>query len=213
MATNKRLLEAVNRLIAEGEAVIASKNFTDLVDRDLLFKWIPGCRNLMRILGKYSVSFSTPFREESPALVLDRAKKMMASLLALRETVENDLLTDVTELVYAEAFCDLLEQAEELSEKGYFLAAGVICRAVFEEHLRKLCDLHKCLPGNRPTIEKLKVALVQAGIFTKIDSKNVDAIAGEGNHCAHNVQPPLSEDQIKGLIQKVQSFLIQHPLK
>jgi hypothetical protein len=167
----------------------------------------------MRVIGESAEAFGEPFIQSTEFLSKDRCRAMLGSLQALQHALSNDLLVKVKEVVFAEAFADLMEQADELFSKGYFLAAGVICRAVFEEHLRKLCDLHKCLPSGKLTIEPLKQELVKAGAFTKVDAKNVDAIAGEGNHCAHNNQPPLEENEIKGLIQKVNTFLAQHPLR
>ena len=57
----------------------------------------------------------------------------------------------------AEAFESLLEQADYLLSEGYFLAAGVLGRAVLEEHLRKWCDLKAYSPAKqRPTINDFK---------------------------------------------------------
>jgi hypothetical protein len=216
MTSRERLLSAVQDLIKEGiqvQETMLNVHQRPYADVKLFSQWLPGCRNLMRILGTSANAFNEPFEDAVGFSEEHRCHAMLGALKALEVAISKDLLQTVQELVFAEAFTDLLEQAEELSEKGYSLAAGVICRAVFEEHLRKLCDVNRCLPPGKPTIDPLKQELVKAGVFTKIDAKNVDAIAGEGNHCAHNNQPPLTMEQIKGLIQKLQSFLIQHPLK
>ena len=218
------LQSELQKLIDDGNRVIATKyvtHYMEAVDSGLFANWLPACRHVLQLIGKNAKAFEEPFRESAGHCFLHRAQEMLGSLTALKNAVDGGLLVSIEDLVLAEAFTDLIEQAEELFDKKYFLAAGVICRAVFEEHLRKLCFLHNCFPVAKPNdkpnwkpmIENLKQSLSGAGVFTKTDVKNADAIAGEGNHCAHNNQPPLGENEIRGLIQKLQSFLIQHPLK
>ena len=110
-------------------------------------------------------------------------------------------------------FANLLAQADELLKNGHCLAAGVICRAVFQAHLCKLYGIHYPWESGEPTIEVIVQALTESEVLTKIAVMNVEVILRQGNHCAHNLQPPLKEILIRGLIQKVRNFLIQHPFK
>jgi hypothetical protein len=61
-------------------------------------------------------------------------------LSALRADYQADRLQSLRELIHADLFADLLEQADHLMEQGYKDAAAVTAGAVLEEHLRKLCD-------------------------------------------------------------------------
>ncbi len=83
-----------------------------------------------------------------------------------------------------------MEQAEHLLDKGYSLAASVLGRAVLEEHLRKLCDRHGCLPANRLTINDLSQALYKGQHLDKIGMQQVTAMAAVANDCAHAKSPP-----------------------
>lgn len=136
----------------------------------------------------------------------------MGSLESLKHAIQNDLLTRVEDLVSADAFGSLLEQADELISKGFVVAAGVLGRAVLEEHLRKLCNHHGCLPAtNRPTINDLNQSLYKTGQIDKLGMQTVTAMATIGNDCAHNTTHHTSQDVGK-FLNDVRDFMVRHPL-
>ena len=111
------------------------------------------------------------------------------------------------DIIIAEAFSDLIEQAEYLYSQGYALAAGVILRAVLEEHLRRMCNKHGCNPSkNKPTIADYNMELYKSKVYDKIKMKYVESMAAIGNAAAHNSDEFDSTD-IKRLNQDVVSFL------
>ncbi len=136
---------------------------------------------------------------------------MLGRLRGLRDAIRHDLLIRVEDLVSADAFASLLEQADELLSKDYVLAAGVLGRAVLEEHLRKLCERHDCLPVNRPTINDLNQSLYKSGQLDKLGMQTVTAMATIGNDCAHNTTQHTAKDVGK-FLSDVRDFLIRHPL-
>ena len=69
-----------------------------------------------------------------------RMVRLAGVLKALKEDVNEGWLQTVEELVHADTFSDLLEQARELNSKGYKDAAAVIAGTVLESHLRLLCE-------------------------------------------------------------------------
>ena len=140
------------------------------------------------------------------------ASAFLGELESLREAIDEDLLVPLEHLITADAFGSVLEQAEHLHDNDYDLAAGVLARAVLEEHLRNMCDLNGCLPQGRPTINDLNQALYKGQHLDKIAMKQVDAMTAVGNHCAHNLQPPLEAPDVEKLLQDVATFLAQHPL-
>src|SRR5579864_994204 len=131
MATTKdRLLKEVELLIAEGQAVLKSDwakthlggmtiaNPQHYVDVGLQAKWVAGCRNLMRMLGQNSEPWKDIFEESGNRSIT--AKSMLGTLEGIKQAIERDLLVTVEDLVFAEAFSDLLEQADYLLSEGYF---------------------------------------------------------------------------------------------
>lgn len=125
------------------------------------------------------------------------------------KSLEEGLLIRFEDLVLAEAFSDLSEQAEYLFSQGYFLASGVITRAILEERLRRLCVNHDCTPDReRPTLSDLNTALYKKTVYDKITFKHVDALGAVGNHAAHN-NPDLNKEDVRRMIDGVQAFLLR----
>lgn len=174
-------------------------------------KWVFGCQNLVSQIGDAAAVWRNAF---SPAgdHSSSTAENLLGRLQALVESIENDLLVRIDSLMTAEICDDLLEQANELFNVGVALAPGVLGRAVLEEHLRKLCDRHACLPTNRPTINDFNQALYKAGHLDKIAMKNVEAMAATGNHCSHNLKPELPAAEVRKFLDDVQHFLVMNPL-
>jgi hypothetical protein len=109
-------------------------------------------------------------------------------------------LQTITQLVKAETLADLLDQAEHLYESGYHLAAGVIGRAVLEEHLRTTCFNLNCSPTKkRPTINDFNQALDGIQYYSKIKMKQVDTLEAIGNDAAHN-NPEMDSSDVKTLL-------------
>lgn len=213
-----RLSAQIQKLLDEGHAVLATKVKKDYqfmseewVDVPALNKWTIGCRSLVLKIGEparaWIEEFSKPQHESYAA-----AANFFGKLQALKEAIDDDLLTRVEDLITADAFGSLLEQSNELFDKKFTLAAGVLGRAVLEEHLRKLCDRHQCLPTNRPTIGDLNQALYAGKHLDKLAMQQVTAMATAGNHCAHNVQPELSGADVRKFLDDVQGFLVRNPL-
>jgi hypothetical protein len=144
--------------------------------------------------------------------IRDVALSHLGTMESLLEAIEGGLLRRVEDLITADAFGELLEQADELLGKGYALAAGVLGRAVLEEHLRKLCNRHNCLPAGRPTINDLNASLYKSGRVDKLTMQQVTAFATAGNHCAHNNEPPLPATDVRRFLDDVRDFLLRHPL-
>lgn len=216
----EKLIVLLDRLIAQASGLLGRDNYysrhvTDLqpavwVDSQPLAQLRSECRNLVRVLGRQGDVWKKTFDNDGTGL--DVLKEMLGTLQGIRTVVENDLLVTVEDLIFAEAFADLLEQAEHLLEGGYFLAAGVLGRAVLEEHLRKWCDHAGCVPaGAKPTLSSFQVELQKAGHLTKLEVAHVSAMASTGNTAAHNL-PGLTHAAVERLIRDVGDFLVRHPL-
>src|SRR5258707_9832403 len=106
------------------------------------------------------VSWKSVLSHNTVARTLDSVQGPLEALRTIRYALQEGLLTQYEDLIFAQAFADLFEQGAYLFDQGYFLAAGVIFRAVLEERLRKLCDRGGCAPTRpRPTISDYNQAL------------------------------------------------------
>jgi hypothetical protein len=153
---------------------------------DEFAKWRTSCRLLMMQLG----SFANPWNDVLAADDVRNNRRtvdaMLGALKSVSENVSHGRLARFEDIVFAEAFSNLFEQAEYLLDKGYYLAAGVLFRATLEEKLRRMCDAFGCVPQKqRPTISDYNQALYTGQHVDKLVFKGVDEMSAIGNDAAH----------------------------
>lgn len=214
MKTTAPIIAYLDKLIVDGEALLATK-FTiamssfseeDFVPIDPFRRWCGNCRVLQSKLGRAL----EPWTETILADVPNKAVVVMALLgtvRSIKDAIEGGHLVSFADLVVAEAFSNLIEQAEYLLSKGFWLAAGVLGRAVLEEELRALAQSAGCLPNkDRPTLNDLNSALYKNESYDKLEFKLIDTLAVIGNDCAHN-KPTATEDRVRHLLEQLVAVL------
>lgn len=210
MTKTNRLFDQVNRLLAEGKVVLKqtrSGGREDVVDPILFTKWLMGCRNLLRMLGSCASAWEECFMQKVDYHEASRAHAMYSTLQAIKEAIENYLLVDIKNIVMADTFNDLLEQAEYLASEKYFVAAGVLARAVLEEHLRNWCSNTNCtLSKAKPTLADFNTALYKSHEYDVNVMKHIESMTATGNDAAHN-KPELCSDDVIRLLRDVKEFL------
>jgi hypothetical protein len=212
--TKEVFLRRLDALILEGERVVrgAEQPFgaiVAIVSAHDFTKWQNGCLILAGEIGLTRAQWPLGF--QSLENTATHALALLGSIRAVRDAVEFGYLLGVEFLVRSEAFESLLEQADYLHAEGYTLAAGVIGRAVLEEHLRKLCDAKTCAPSKaKPTMNDFKDALYKAKSIDTTQMKHIEATAAVGNDCAHN--KPHHADDVKRMLRDVRDILLRHPI-
>lgn len=200
-----KYLRIVDNLIEESQVIINSQFVSQYVTRDLyvdlrLFhSWWGKIKSLGHQLGAAAKPWQELF-SLSPDNSLASVQVLLGTLESIRHELANDYLQSITQLVKAETLADLLDQGEHLFDSGYHLAAGVIGRAVLEEHLRITCFELNCIPiKNHPTINDFNQALYGIQQYDKIKMKQIDMLAAIGNGAAHN-NPEINPANIKKLL-------------
>ena len=94
------------------------------------------CNLLITSLGKFADPWKEPLSRKVRSSYRIAANATLGALNSIKENIELGRLLRVEDLVFAEAFANLIEQAEYLLERNYHLASGVLLRAVLEEKLR-----------------------------------------------------------------------------
>jgi hypothetical protein len=131
----------------------------------------------------------------------------LGTLEALKHQLEHGYLEKYSDLVRADTLADLLEQAEQLHDGGYHVAAAVVARAVLEEHLRTTCAALGCSPmRSRPTVNDFNQALYAHQHYSKTKLKHIEALAATGNAAAHN-EPGLASSDVARLIRELPEVL------
>jgi hypothetical protein len=122
-------------------------------------------------------------------------------------------LQSVSELIHADMFSDFLEMAQHLQAEGYKDAAAVITGSVLEGHLRKLCEKHgiAVAANDRPKkADTLNSELAAAGVYSKLDQKNVTAWLGLRNHAAHGQYEEYTKEQVILFLQATGDFISRY---
>jgi hypothetical protein len=149
-------------------------------------KWQSSCKLLVKHLGTFGEPWADVLQNKGNSnqdLVL---QLMIGALESILENLKKGRLVAFEDIIRAEALGDLVEQGNHLSRKGYYLPAAVVFRAVLEERLRKLCQVHRCLPSKKaPTINDYNQSLYSASVYDLSMMKNVEAMAAIGNKAAH----------------------------
>jgi len=189
-----KFLKITASLIDEAKSVIDSQfeshyiRRPKYVDPQQFHKWWGKIKSLGHQLGAAAKPWQELFLSK-PNNSLASVKAILGTLQAIKHELENDYLQNITQLVKAETLADLLDQGEHLFDSGYHLAAGVIGRAVLEEHLNTTCHYLNCSPNKkRPTINDYNQALYGIQHYSKVKMKQIDMLAAIGNDAAHNKQ-------------------------
>jgi hypothetical protein len=129
---------------------------------------------------------------------------MRAVLAAASDDYKGGFLIAIKNLIQAEVFDSELEQAEELLDNGYKLAAAVIAGVVLETTLRDLCS-REGIPHGK--LDKMNADLTKAGLYNKLQQKRITALADIRNSAAHGKPEEFSEQDVTNMIRDIETFV------
>lgn len=197
----KKLLETVYN-IQSGRVNYINTKYVDLL---LFKKWQSNCNVLMKLLDNQSKPWIHIFQPELNN-TLNNTNSMIGGLESIFETLNKGYLTEIKELIFSEALSNLNEQANYLYQNNYFLASGVIARAILEEKLRLLCETHNIeIKSKRPTLHDFNSHLYKNNKYAKTEFKYIEFLISIGNKAAHNQQ--FENSEIKKLIEGVEEII------
>ena len=136
-------------------------------------------------------------------------------LQSLRHDYANDFLKNFDELVDAELFAAILEQAEYLLSQEYFRASAIAAGVALESHLRKLAEKNS-IPittdeGKYLKAETLNENLLKNEIIDKTMKKHVTGWLGLRNDAAHPDTKEIKEGLIEPMIAGIRVFIEKYP--
>ena len=133
----------------------------------------------------------------------------VGALRALRRDYDAGYLSSVQNLVRAEVFADFLGMAEHLLKQGYKDPCAVLVGGVLEDHLRSLCQgrgIPLKMSGKPKKADSINNDLASAGVYSKLDQKNVTAWLDLRNKAAHAQYGEYNHDQVQNLLIGVREF-------
>lgn len=151
----------------------------------------------------------------SDNLTYESMRHLYGALKGLREDYVNDFLSDLNEILDAELFADILEQAEYLLSQGYFRASAVVAGVALESHLRKLAEKNS-IPittdeGKYIKAESLNGDLLKNTVIDKTMHKSVTSWLGLRNDAAHPDKKEINEGLLEPMIAGIRVFIKKYP--
>ncbi|MFZ6709781.1 DUF4145 domain-containing protein [Undibacterium sp. TC9W] len=203
LAAQLQAIKVTSRVIEDGFTV------SEDVDSELFLKWVIKVRSLLNsVCGDTSQHFKQ-FEISSKAAThdssLNMAKRLGAIFNAAKEDFEGGYLTTLKKLVQADVFESELEQAQELLDNNYTLAAAVIAGVVLETAIRDLCDANGIGHGK---LDFMNAELAKKGIFNKLQQKQITALADIRNSAAHGKPNEFTKVDVTNMIREVEQFLL-----
>src|ERR1019366_1982322 len=118
--------------IEEGQAVLNTKwvddsmggdffvlNPKSYVDLEMFGKWKSNCKVLINLLGDLANPWSDTV-DNAKNNALANAMSMLGALKSMKDTIDKGYLIRIEDLIFAEAFSNLIEQSEYLYDQNYF---------------------------------------------------------------------------------------------
>jgi hypothetical protein len=205
----------IDALIVEAAGLRALSQYDDLSDlgTPLIAVDVRLAAAIQRIAP--SSAYATEAHRAEQLESWERVPRYVGILTALRADLESGWVESLTEVIHAETFSDVLDQAVELSDKGYKDPAAVIAGAALESHLRLLAAKHgvdTILPAGGPKkADTLNADLVKAGAYATIQQKSVTAWLGVRNAAAHGDYDKYVGSQVRQVIEAIRDFMARTP--
>jgi hypothetical protein len=218
LATVAILTRRFAELAVQAGAVEATKyhendrySLGERVNAELLLAWHVKARALLaNACGPQSVHFAEFVEQGKPQSYRSSHREfrdLLAVFTAAREDYEGGYLNSVKSLVQAEVFGSEIEQARELHQNGYIVAAAVIAGVVLETTLRQICDNYGIGTGS---LNKMNADLTKIGAYNLLVQKRITTLADIRNNAAHGRDGEFSADDVSEMIKQVENFVTDH---
>jgi hypothetical protein len=212
------LIELGNKTMSTVESVTDFMT-TSWVNSELFYEFRTS--SLSYILNVYGAShpyyknFDESVKNADPL----STEKGRGILKSIKNEVDSGWLFTLKGIVSAEIFSDFLEMSSYLLTEGYKDPAAVMIGSVLEEHLRQLALRNRIsteeLKNGKLVSKKadlLNSEISNAGVYNKLDQKNVTAWLDLRNKAAHGKYSEYNSQQVETLLFAVREFISRNHL-
>lgn len=147
-------------------------------------------------------------------------RSIIGNLTGLKDNYEKGFLDDLQELVVADISADYMGQAEALLGEGIpgqndHVPAAVLCGAVLEDALRRLCYRQTpTIPteskGKPKTLDPLITDLQKASVYKKTKAAQLRSWAQIRNSAAHGKFSEFDRNDVESMLKGVKNFLADY---
>ena len=134
-------------------------------------------------------------------------RKGIGILQAVLEDIEQGFIETIRQLITAEVFSDLFDQAAHLLENGYRVPATSLAGALLENGLRSIANSKGVQVRTGDNLQSLNQKLAERGIYTRLTQKKVSVWTDIRNAADHGQFDQIEEQDTDELIKGAQSLL------
>ena len=206
---DKQILKRFDDLVVMGEEINANAYNDDglvYVRSDKFIGWLTSTLSLIGIVFSGKNYYSNVLEDAltNRQSYIGYFRDCLESFKAAREEYAGGYSFNLRSLIGAEFSEDALEQAEELLESGYEVAACVVAGVALEITLKILCDKEEI---EHSKLDKMNAELKKADIYNLSMQKQITTWAGRRNDAAHGDGDKNSKNDVKDMITGVRRFI------
>ncbi len=235
---NHKIRDRFDELIEDLETLIAELDEYDYEHYLRFTEWVVKTSGLLKMVfgdskeGEKYISIVE--RNHGPRAYILRAggkpsekilsssmQSTLATLKGIRNNYVNGYYVSIEDQIIANVAADYMEQAEALLGEGIqgqysHLPAAVLCGAVLEDALRRLCQKQKPpidivkSNGQKKTMEPLIQDLQKVQVFNKLVVDQLRTWAKIRNYAAHGEYNEFTREQVELMLLGVNGFLANH---
>ena len=217
MPVEDNLLKRVDRLIAKGVDVLATREYrealrSEFVNYSAAVEWQSQTLSFLTTLVGNAHVYTTRFYERTfPTAAPSSIEAGQGILRAVKEDLqEGVLLTGIRNLVSAEIFSDFLDMAKHLHESGYKDPAASLTGAVLEDGLRRIAQSKNVTVKQTDNLNSLNQRLAASEIYTSVQQKSIAAWTAIRNNADHGHFERYSQHHVSDMIRGVEAFLASY---
>ena len=132
-------------------------------------------------------------------------------LIALRDAVDQGLLTSLESKLRANIHEDFLAQSLDLLNADYHVAAMVLIGGVIEDHLQKLVQIQKLTLPKKGSISKYNDLLRNNNVYNQSMWRRVQSIGDLRNDAAHGKSSTIKFEDAQDAHTFVKRFITDYP--
>ncbi len=231
---DKEIRSRFDELIEEVEKLLAECDIHDHSHASRYWEWIVKTSNLISMLfgntdqrAKYQdiIEYDTTIGYVSENrrrwFLLPDVRRKVATLKGIRNNYVNGFYVSLEERIIADVSGDYMEQAKALLDEGIrdqydHVPAAVLCGAVLEDALRRLClrqtptiKITKS-NGQKKTMEPLIQDLQRSQVINNLEADQLRGWAKIRNYAAHGEFCNFERADVDGMLHGVKHFLAKH---
>ena len=213
----QKILDRFSSLVNEGNLIYkkfesSGPGYNAELNSDFI-EWQMKSKNILNITcgeeSHYLSQFKTNLKAGMGDTNISILNRLIPILRAAEDDLKNGFLITIKQLVQADVFDSELEQAKSLLQNGYKNAAAVIAGTVLETAIKEIC-LNNGIELDRKKLTHLNDELAKAGIYNKLQQKQITALADIRNNAAHGDYDQFTQEHVERMIEDIEKFLLTY---